>query len=192
MTDFASRLFQLVCSQDPLRSFSAGTEALPCCQRCTGLYFGILATTVWWLPRRGWRWGLPPWAVVWQILAAIAVMVVFGFHWLDPGPRWRLASGLVYGQAFVLLVWPGAARALNRRHTKAWSRGVVWEVRMLCAALISAGVWLPGPMASAAVWTTILVLGWVAAAAGVLAALAGVGAVVKSMRVRRETGQVRV
>jgi hypothetical protein len=41
-------------------------------------------------------------------------MPIFGFHLLDPGPAWRLWSGLVYGNAIVSLLLPAALIIYNK------------------------------------------------------------------------------
>jgi len=47
-------------------------------------------------------------------------MPIFGFHLLDPGPAWRLWSGLIYGNAIVSLLLPAVFIIYNqdRRFSK--------------------------------------------------------------------------
>jgi len=118
-----SWLFSFLCAQDAARSFVIAGQTLPLCQRCTGVYVGVAASAAFlWLS--GWhRRGLPPRSIVYANVAGLALMPVFGFHVLDPGPLWRFWSGLVFGNAVAFLAVPAVSVLLQRgrvrgRHTQ--------------------------------------------------------------------------
>jgi|GEM_PF-1649191 len=104
-----SYIFSFLCSQDPSRSFAIGGHLLPFCQRCTGLYLGLGITFIYLLVSRHYKKGLPPRSVIYVNIASLLVMPVFGFHLLDPGPAWRLWSGLIYGNAIASLLLPATS-----------------------------------------------------------------------------------
>jgi len=106
-------LFSFLCSQDASRSFAVAGHLLPVCQRCAGLYMGMGVTFVYLLLKRGYRKNLPPRSIVYVNVACLLAMPIFGFHLLDPGPAWRLWSGLVYGNAIVSLLVPAASIISN-------------------------------------------------------------------------------
>jgi len=61
---------------------------------------------LWLLVTRNHKKGLPPRSIVYVNIVCLLTMPIFGFHLLDPGPAWRLWSGLVYGNAIVSLFLP--------------------------------------------------------------------------------------
>jgi uncharacterized membrane protein len=108
------RFFSFLCAQDAARSFVIAGHTLPLCQRCTGVYVGLAVSSAFlWLGGFH-RRGLPPRSILYANIAALALMPVFGFHLLDPGPLWRLWTGLVFGNAVAFLAVP-AAFILRRR-----------------------------------------------------------------------------
>jgi hypothetical protein len=99
-------LFSLVCSQDASRSYTIAGVVLPFCQRCTGLYLGLgIGMVTQWISG-SFRRGLPSGAIFYVAVLCLMIMPVFGLHWLDPGPAWRLWSGLIYGNAIAHLLMP--------------------------------------------------------------------------------------
>lgn len=86
---------------------------LPLCQRCTGLYVGMGISFIWLLANRYYKKGLPPRSIVYLNIASLAIMPIFGFHLLDPGPEWRLWSGLIFGNAVAFLILPGSSLICN-------------------------------------------------------------------------------
>lgn len=106
-------LFSFLCSQDASRSFAVAGHLLPVCQRCAGLYLGMGVTFVYLLLKWDYRNDLPPRSVVYVNVVCLLAMPIFGFHLLDPGPAWRLWSGLVYGNAIVSLLVPAASIIYN-------------------------------------------------------------------------------
>lgn len=97
MHEILSQAFSWVCGQNPAHTWTCSGLALPCCQRCTGLYLGALASFLLQhllRPRMNSRFL--------QIHGAfLIVMVPFGFHWLPQGPLLRAWSGMLFGFALV-------------------------------------------------------------------------------------------
>lgn len=95
-TELAS-WFSHVCGQHPEHIWAPATNALCCCQRCTGLYLGALVGLLAHLglrPRLDGRFlGLHGWF--------LAAMVPLGFHWVPQGPLLRTTSGFVFALALM-------------------------------------------------------------------------------------------
>ena len=108
-----STLFSFLCHQNPARSFEIAGLLLPLCQRCTGVYMGIGISFIWLLANRYYDKALPPRSVIYVNISSLIIMVIFGFHILDPGPQWRLWSGLIFGNAVALLILPGSSLICN-------------------------------------------------------------------------------
>ena len=108
-----STIFSFLCHQNPARSFCIDGMLLPLCQRCTGLYVGIGISFIWLLINRYYKKGLPPRNIIYVNIASLVIMGVFGYHLLDPGPGWRLWSGLVFGNAVAFLILPGSSVICN-------------------------------------------------------------------------------
>lgn len=106
-------IFSFLCSQDASRSFVVADHLLPVCQRCTGLYMGMGISLIYLLVNRHYKKGLPPRSIIYVNVACLLAMPIFGFHLLDPGPAWRLWSGLIYGNAIIFLLLPAASIICN-------------------------------------------------------------------------------
>jgi uncharacterized membrane protein len=104
-----SYIFSFLCNQDASRSFVITGHLLPVCQRCTGVYMGMGISFIYLLLSRHYRKGLPPRSIAYVNVACLLAMPIFGFHLLDPGPAWRLWSGLIYGNALVSLLLPATS-----------------------------------------------------------------------------------
>ncbi|MCF7957053.1 MAG: DUF2085 domain-containing protein [Phycisphaerae bacterium] len=117
-------LFSHFCGQG--RSFEIAGEILPLCQRCLGLYIGVLLTALWLCLSRSWRKGLPATPVI--ILHSIMLLTAMagGLHVFDPSPTWRFLCGLWTGHvgltwlvgATVWLRWESQKKAM----TSPWHR----------------------------------------------------------------------
>ncbi len=169
--DAVESLLSLFCSGNELRSFVVNGQVLPFCQRCTGVYIGLGITFIYLLATGYYRRGAPRRAVLLTNLACIGVMVVFGYHILDPGARWRLWSGLIFGNAVAWLVFPSAWQlwAGSGNNLKSSGRGF-WPLFIFLNVL---PLWFPFGWAGARVAVDVLALaglgGVAACAAGVLA-----------------------
>jgi uncharacterized membrane protein len=101
MLDVLHEFFSSLCGQNLAHTWSPGGEALPCCQRCTGVYVGALVAALAHLaarpqPTSFWRW---------LNGAFLLFMIPAGFHWLPQGPELRAASGIVFGFGLVAFLW---------------------------------------------------------------------------------------
>jgi uncharacterized membrane protein len=104
--DVLQTFFSLFCAQTPERTFWIGGEALPVCQRCLGVYCGLLfgAAT---LPAAFRRVAVAPGRPGLALIAgAIAAMVVMASHLVDPGPLSRFVGGYAFGAALAWLAVP--------------------------------------------------------------------------------------
>lgn len=97
--DIIEFLAESLCQHDPARSFYWGVEPLPFCQRCSGVYCGALVSIIAILAvARPGSLRPPQWLVAASALT-IPVMIVFGLHIWDPGPRVRFSVGMAFGLA---------------------------------------------------------------------------------------------
>ena len=139
-------LFSHICGQSPARSFSVDGHLLPVDQRCLGLYLGALH------------------------LGLLVLIVLGGWHIIDPGPTWRLALGLFTGH--ITMIWLiGGARdiwtatladsASGGWTARAASQGFVWPLLLVGLALI---------------FPTLLPLGWAFWTGATLLGLLGLAA----------------
>ncbi len=110
-------IFSFLCSQDASRSFVIADRLLPFCQRCTGVYLATGFSFLFLLVGRFHRRGLPPLSILYVNIAGMVIMPVFGLHILDPGPAWRLWSGLLFGNAVACLLLPAASIIRNEGTT---------------------------------------------------------------------------
>ena len=109
LMNVAAYIFSFLCSQEESRSFLVADHLLPICQRCTGLYMGMGLSFAYLLLNPQYRTDFPSRRIVYVNIACLLAMPVFGFHLLDPGPAWRLWSGLIYGNAIVSLLMPATS-----------------------------------------------------------------------------------
>ena len=99
-----AHLFSHVCGQE--RCFIVDHVALPVCQRCLGLYLGVLFTVVWMFATGLWRRGEPGATTVVLHVTLLFVAMLGGIHVIDPGPLWRLGFGLWTGHVVTCwLLW---------------------------------------------------------------------------------------
>jgi len=110
-------IFSFLCSQDVSRSFVIDGHMLPFCQRCTGVYLGMGISFVYLLISGYYKKGLPPRSVIYVNIVSLLIMPVFGFRLFDPGPAWRLWSGLIFGNAIAFLLCPATLIICNEGKT---------------------------------------------------------------------------
>jgi hypothetical protein len=171
-----SELFRHVCSQS--RCFEIGGAALPLCQRCLGLYSGFAVTVVWLALSGTWRRGLASNRVLALHAGVLLAALAGGLHWIDPGPRWRLACGLWTGHVAALWIIGGAVDQI-----RAWRPGLGkdrsgGEVGWTRRATVQAVFALPLLFGAAMAFPGLDALGWwfwaLLAATGLLLACAAV------------------
>ncbi len=106
-------IFSFLCSQDVSRSFAIDGHVLPFCQRCTGVYVGLGISFIYLLISGYYKKGLPPRTIIYVNIVSLLIMPLFGFHLFDPGPAWRLWSGLIFGNAIAFLLCPATMIIYN-------------------------------------------------------------------------------
>ncbi len=152
-----STIFSFLCSQDVSRSFGIEGLLLPLCQRCTGVYVGMGISFVWLLANRYYKKGLPPRSVIYVNIASLAIMPIFGFHLLDPGPGWRLWSSLIFGNAVTFLILPGSSLICNEgKAAKGYTRLSTLSFFVVFIFLNTISLWFP--IQSSYFYYTILTL----------------------------------
>jgi hypothetical protein len=176
-------LFSLVCSQDLSRSYAIAGVVLPFCQRCTGLYLGLGTALVAQLLSGSHRRGLPSGAALYACILSLLIMPAFGFHLLDPGPGWRLWSGLIYGNAIAWLLVPatftlGPHAGVLRDHTR--GSAIAFWVNLVF--VITVPIWFP--LHSAAFAYSVLALACAGALGAVVCVCACLAFLVQTVLVR--------
>jgi hypothetical protein len=90
------------------------------------------------------RKGLPAGAAFTAVLCSLLIMPVFGFHLLDPGPGWRLWTGLIYGHAVAWLLLPATfAIARRGRLPEGPARAPAWIFWCPFVLLNTVPLWFP-------------------------------------------------
>jgi hypothetical protein len=139
-----NEIFSFLCSQDAARSFVIAGQRLPFCQRCTGVYVGMGLSLLFLLLSRYHRKGLPPKGIICVNIACLLIMPIFGFHLLDPGPLWRLWSGLIFGNTVIFLLVPAVSVLCDKVRPFAGDgkASTLWFL-MFFAFLNTLPLWLP-------------------------------------------------
>ena len=135
-----SELFAYVCGQVNL--WAPGGEALPFCQRCTGLYVGGAWAQAMWLlfrPR-------PTLRVLGMHGFLLLLMVPFGYHWVPQSGEVRTLTGFLFAAGLTYLLalnpalhWrPWESRTGNER---AYWAGVFAGLPLLLLAVHGESGW---------------------------------------------------
>ncbi len=161
--DAVESLLSVFCCGNELRSFVINGEVLPFCQRCTGVYIGLGITFIYLLATGYYRRGAPRGGVLLANLACIGVMVVFGYHILDPGARWRLWSGLIFGNAVAWLVFPSVCQLWAGPDCRSRSAGRAFLPLFIFLNVVP--LWFPFAWAGARVAADVLALAGIVGAA---------------------------
>lgn len=193
MMDVLNSLFSHFCGQSPHRCFWLGGEVLPVCQRCLGVYCGLLIGVVA-APGAFRRVAvIPGWPGRGLIGGAIAAMVVMGLHLIDPGPMARFLGGCAFGAALAWLALPLAKSGLAGCATRSATlkeTGVF--VLAICAS--AAGLALVLTIDSRllfGVFSTAALLGWLSGVVLVGALLLTWLASVFRVRSEQDSGRFR-
>ena len=153
-----TELFQHVCSQG--RCFSIDQTPLPVCQRCLGLYCGFAVTVVWLMLSGIWRRGLAPNGVLALHVGVLLAAMAGGLHWIDPGPRWRLACGLWTGHVAALWIIGGTVEQIRLRRLRPGRDGLGRRGGWTRSSAVEAAVALPLLFAAAMAFPALAGLGW--------------------------------
>jgi uncharacterized membrane protein len=125
-----------------------GGDALPFCQRCTGLYAGVAIAAALQLILRP----QPRSAYLWFHGLLLLQMVPFGFHLVPQGPVLRTVSGQLFSLGVVAYLWlvPGSSLASGTgRKPEAWK---AWLYGLSAGAgsfFVLVGAAWGGPLAAA-------------------------------------------
>lgn len=116
MTEPLRQMFSYVCGQ--VHVWAPAGDALPMCQRCTGLYVGgVYAAAVigFFLPK-------PDKRMLWVHGIAMLLMIPFGYHLLPQSAIVRTVSGQVFaaGLVYYLLLNPGDRWQFWRERNGRW------------------------------------------------------------------------
>jgi len=115
---------------------------------------------------RHYKKGLPPRCIIYTNVASLLMMPIFGFHLVDPGPAWRLWSGLIFGNAIVFLLVPATSILWNAgKALDYYTRVSIFWFFALFAFLNTIPVWFP--VLSGFFYYAVLILAFV----GLLCAL---------------------
>lgn len=137
-------IFSFLCHQNAERCFDIDGLLLPLCQRCTGVYVGMGISFIWLLANCYYKKGLPPRTVIYVNIVSSVIMPVFGFHLLDPGPGWRLWSGLIFGNAVAFLILPGSSLICNEcKAAKSYTRLSTLSFFVVFIFLNTIPLWFP-------------------------------------------------
>jgi uncharacterized membrane protein len=135
VNEWLNTFLSLVCGQNPAHLWAPGGLALPCCQRCAGLYCGALAAFV---CLRLFRPALTT-RFLWGHGLLLVQMVPLGFHWVAQGPVLRTVSGVLFAfglAVFLELVPGGPWRTVAR--VSPWAARAYWLGVAISTALILA------------------------------------------------------
>ena len=139
-----STLFSFLCHQNAARSFDIDGLLLPLCQRCTGVYVGMGISFIWLIANRYYKKSLLPRSIIYVNIVSVAIMPIFGFHLLDPGPGWRLWSGLIFGNAVAFLILPGSSLICNEgKVAKSYTRLSTLSFFVMFIFLNTIPFWFP-------------------------------------------------
>ena len=175
--DTVNYIFSFLCSQDALRSFAICDHTLPFCQRCTGLYLALALTFIYLLATRHYKKGIPPRSILSVNIACIAVMVVSGTHLLDPGPAWRLWSGLLFGNAVAYLIFTGTWQFCKASADSSYSKASILAFFAFFAFLNTIPLWFP--LDSVALYLLVNLLALIGLIAPIICALIVTGELIK-------------
>lgn len=175
-------IFAWLCGLHPGHVWMPGGDWLPVCQRCVGLYAGILLGSAWHFfvrPR-----STPGW--LWAHGFLMAITAFFGLHLFPETGAVRTATGFAFGLGAVAFLWTGIAGKGDVRMERATSRDYAAAVLVSLAVLLWACQ--AGGRGSWIVLNVLCALGLVCAAV-LAAAVAGQG-ILRALSVFRGTARL--
>ena len=122
--------------------------------------------------------GLPPRPILYTHIGYLLLMPVFGYHLLDPGPAWRLWTGLIYGAALINLCVPATVSIVgNRRVFDNYPLGcwIGFGIQFMCVNTLA--LWLP--VQSMACWYAVIILACLGLVAMAGCLMVGISVLVK-------------
>lgn len=114
--NFLRELFSHLCGQQ--HCWVLGSQSLPFCQRCTGLYVGSFCALILILTFRL----RPNSSLYWIHGIFMLVMVPFGFHFVTHGGLTRTSTGLLFGFGLVYYLALNPLTAWERWKPESFSR----------------------------------------------------------------------
>ena len=132
-----AELFSSFCHQMPERSFSFAGQALPFCQRCTGLYVGAVLAAVFLTSFGRRQRRVAPWPITLVNILFLFAMGVFGFGLIETSPAGRFIVGALFGSALVMLSWPLVLERLMRKQLSPWSKSDCLRYVVFLAAMLT-------------------------------------------------------
>jgi len=141
-----------VCHQLPEHTLTTAAGQMPLCARCTGTYVGAAFTFVLLSRRQSTRACRLPKATVMLLLASLSLLwlvdgtnsylnFLTGRVWLyPPNNALRLATGLGFGLALGLVVWPLFNASLWKEPASGWVLSNRRELGMVLIGIV--GLWL--------------------------------------------------
>ena len=160
MIDWLTSAFSLVCGRHPEHVWAPGGLALPCCQRCAGLYVGAFCAVLIHLllrPRASSRF-------LWVHALFLLQMAPFGFHWVPQGPILRTSSGTLFAFGLVACLWllPGARGSPSGGRRRCHPRE--YALALVASVILPLTLALWGGQAGAVALAVLIGLGAVAVA----------------------------
>ena len=109
INSLTSNVFALICHQSPERCWAPGGIAMPICQRCTGVYVGVLLAVITIIFVR-----CPVNRKLLVLHALLALQAIpFGLHLVPETAGIRLLSGQLLGVGIVYLLTAGLVEGMR-------------------------------------------------------------------------------
>ncbi len=156
MDSFFWQAFSLVCGQNPDHTWVMGSDLLPLCQRCTGLYLGAGVCLILHCFLR------PALGGGFLALHGLLILSVapFGFQWVDDTPVLRAITGVFCGFGIATFLWVAPASVWDHEPSTARRFSVAWYAAALgVMATIVPLVGLGGGVATGWVWKMMAAVG---------------------------------
>jgi uncharacterized membrane protein len=136
MAGVLHQIFSLVCGQNPDHTWILAGTALPCCQRCSGIYVGACAA----LPLQFFcrPKATTPFLVLHGLF--LLALAVCGLHLVPQGPALRSISGVLGGFAITAFLWvlPGRLCMRAPKPGKTHRTAIYYAILLATAPLLPA------------------------------------------------------
>jgi uncharacterized membrane protein len=142
-----TELFSYVCGQVNL--WAPGGEALPFCQRCTGLYVGGAWVQVLWLAFRP----RPTLRVLGMHGILLLLMIPFGYHFVPQGGEVRTLTGLLFAVGLTYFLALNPALRWRPWESRSGNERAYWAAILISLPLLLLAVrWESGLAAPVLAW----------------------------------------